>query len=223
MQAFFVASIFSISSRSCQCVSPREGQMYFSQTQKTIDTISCSDGLFFRDIVTWTRQQAPLLSIHKDIYSHTTVQTCWTGNKSDRSACGVMFNNKKYYLPWSMCVAVTIKYNKWKVLEDCSKFWCVAILSTLWQRATRQGSKTSSNRLLNIRPQHSCTPWLLYIKLQAVRRRNSARGITWHKIGQWCIFISGEWAWVEVGLKLNGCVAYTSVSVWQQEGINQSI
>lgn len=196
--------------------------MYFSQTQQTIDTISCSDGLFYRDIITWTRRQDPLLSIHKDIYSHTTVQTCWTGNKSDYRACGVMFNNKKYYLPWSMCVAVTIKYNKWKVLEDCSKFWCVAILSTLWQRSTRQGSKTSSNRLLNIRPQHSCTPWLLYIKLQAVGR-NSARGITWHKIGQWCIFISGEWAWVEVCLKLNGCVAYTSVSVWQQEGINQSI
>lgn len=91
-------------------------------------------------------------------------KTRWTGNKSDYGVRGVMFNNKKYYLPRSMCVAVAIKYNEWKVLGARSKFWCVVILNTLWQHTACQGCKTSSNRLLNILPLNSYTPWLPYIK-----------------------------------------------------------
>lgn len=101
-----------------------------------------------------------LTSPRMSLLISATVQTRRTGNKSDYTVRGVMFNNnnnnkKKYYLPWSMCAAATIKYNKRKVLGDCSKFWCVAILNTLWQHTACRGSKTSPNRVLNIRTPRS--------------------------------------------------------------------
>lgn len=143
-----------------------------------------------------------------------------------------MFNNKKYYLPRSMCVAIAIKYNEWKVLEACSKFWCVVILNTLWQHTACQGCKTSSNRLLNIRSLHSYTPWLPYIKPgpQHAKAKCVRDYMARSKIGQHYIFIRGEWAsvWVCVCVcKLMVCcphILYLSVCVWQEERkFNQSL
>lgn len=114
------------------------------------------------DSVLNIRQNSPPY-IRWDICSYALAQACWTRNKSDYWVHGVMFNNKMYYLPRSMCVALAIKRNEWKAPEGRSKFWCVVILSTLWQHTARQGCKTSSNRLLNIRLLHSYTPWQPYI------------------------------------------------------------
>lgn len=147
--------VFAISSHisvtTCQSVSPEEGQVFFSGITN-VDTISFSDKVFFMDVIMPSIERNSLLYICSDICSYASAQTCWTGNKSDYGVRGVMFNNKKYYLPRSMCVAIAIKYNELKVLEACSKFWCVVILNTLWQHTACQGCKTSSNRLLNIRP-----------------------------------------------------------------------
>lgn len=112
--------------RNCQSVSPREGQVFFffvffSGTTH-VDTISFADRVFFMDIITSSIGQNSLFYICSDIPSYACAQTSWTGNKSDYGVRGVMFNNKKYYLPRSMCVAIAIKYNEWKVLEACSKF-----------------------------------------------------------------------------------------------------
>lgn len=134
-----------------------------------------------------------LMSVHMP-----RLQTCWTGNKSDHGVRGVMFNNKKYYLPRSMYVAIAIKYNEWKGLETCSKFWCAVILNTLWQHTARQGCKTSSNRLLNIRLLHSCTPWVPYIKAAPQHAKAKRDDMARSKIGQRDIFISGEWVCVSM-------------------------
>lgn len=116
------------------------------------------------DIIVLSVRQNTFLYVYWDICSCAFAQTCWTRNKSDYWVHGVMFNNKMYYLPRSMCVALAIKCNEWKALEGRRKFWCVAILSTLWQHTACQGCKTSSNRLLNIRLLHSYTLWWPYIK-----------------------------------------------------------
>lgn len=93
-----------------------------------------------------------------------------------------------------MCVAIAIKYNEWKVLEVCSKFWCVVILNTLSQHTACQGCKTSSNRLLNILPLHSYTPWLPYIKPgpQHAKAKCVRDYMARSKIGQRYIFIRGR-------------------------------
>lgn len=111
----------------------------------------------------FTIRQNTFFYIYWDICSCALAQICWTRNKSDYRVHGVMFNNKMYYLPRSMCVALAIKRNEWKALEGRSKFWCVVILSTLWQHTARWGCKTSSNRLLNIHLLHSYTPRQPYI------------------------------------------------------------
>lgn len=115
------------------------------------------------DIIMFNMRQNTLLCVFWDICSYALAQTCWTRNKSDYWVHGVMFNNKMYYLPRSMRAALAIKCNDRKALEGRSKFWCVVILSTLWQHTACQGCKTSSNRLLNIRLLHSYTPWRPYI------------------------------------------------------------
>lgn len=127
-----------------------------------------------------------------------------------------------------MCVAIAIKYNEWKVLGACSKFWCVVILNTLWQHTARQGCKTSSNRLLNIRPPHSYTPWLPYIKPRPLHakakcvRDYMASG----KIGQRYVFIRGRrgGGWIfGVGGRINGSTCMR-VCVWQAvDGFHQSL
>lgn len=166
--------------------------VFFSGTTH-VDTISFADRVFFMDIITSSIGQNSLFYICSDIPSYACAQTSWTGNKSDYGVRGVMFNNKKYYLPRSMCVAIAIKYNEWKVLEACSKFWCVVILNTLWQHTACQGCKTSSNRLLNIRLLHSYTPWLPYIKPgpQHAKAKCVRDYKARSKIGQHYIFIRG--------------------------------
>lgn len=129
-----------------------------------VNDILPSDNMCTADIVMLNVRQNPFLYVYWDICSHALAQTCWTRNKSDYWVHGVMFNNKMYYLPRSMCVAFAIKCNERKALEGRSKFWCVVILSTLWQHTARQGCKTSSNRLLNIRLLHSYTPPRPYVK-----------------------------------------------------------
>lgn len=141
---------FAISARiaigTCQSVSPREGQEFFSGTTN-VNTTYRSDKVFFTDVIALNIRLNSLLYVFSDICSYASAHKCRTRNKSDYGVHGVMFNNKKYYLPRSICVAVAIKCNEWKVLEGCSKFWCVVILNTLWQHTARQGCKTSSNRL----------------------------------------------------------------------------
>lgn len=107
-----------------------------------------------------------------------------------------------------MCVAVAIKYNEWKVLEARSKFWCVVILNTLWQHTACQGCKTSSNRLLNIRPLHPYSPWLPYIKpgLQHAKAKCVRDYMASRKIEQHYIFIRGEWLCVCVCACKHACV-----------------
>ena len=92
---------------------------FFSGTTN-VDTISFIDKVFYGYYHVKYRAEFSLLC--SDIPSYASAQTCRTGNKSDYGVRGVMFNNKKYYLPRSMCVAIAIKYNEWKVLEACSKF-----------------------------------------------------------------------------------------------------
>lgn len=181
-----------ISVRTRHSVSPREGQVFLSGTTN-VDTISLSVKMFFVDIITSSAGQNYLLYICSDICSYASVQTRWTGNKSDCGVCGVMFNNKKYYLPRSMYVAIAIKYNERIELEACSKFWCVVILNTLWQHTARQGCKTSSSRLLNIRVLHSCAPWVPYIKLAPQHAKAKRDDTARSKRGQSDIFIRQQW------------------------------
>lgn len=227
MQCSFAMSSH-ISVRTRQSVSPREGQVFLSDTANG-DTISLSVKMFFVDIITSSAGQNYLLYICSDICSYASVQTCWTGNKSDCGVRGVMFNNKKYYLPRSMYVAIAIKYNEWKRLEACSKLWCVLILNTLWQHSARQGCKTSSNRLLNIRLLHPCTPWVPYIKPvpqhAKAKRDDTARS----KIGAHDIFIRPEWALRECAGVNEWCAACTFMCTAyvcdrrRESSINQSI
>ena len=102
-----------------------------------------------------------------DICSYASPLTSRTGNKSFYGAPDVIFNNKKYYLPGSMCVTMAIKHNEWKVLEACSKFWCVVILNTLWQHSACRSSKISHNTVLNIQHSLSNSAWSLYINIRA--------------------------------------------------------
>lgn len=154
-------------------------------------------------------RQNTLFLISRDICSYALAQTCWTRNKSDYRVHRVMFNNKMYYLPRSMWVALAIKRNEWKALEGRSKFWCVVISSTLWQHTARQGCKTSSNRLLNIRLLHSYTPRQPYIKpglhakvceplsvwrIACGEARTPSRGLVWGWMPMWvcvCVYVGG--------------------------------
>lgn len=194
-------------------ISP-EGQAFFSHTTNA-NTVPRSDKVFFADIIVVNIRLNSSLYVYSDICSCASAHSRWTRNKSDYGVHGVMFNNKKNYLPRSMCVALAIKCNEWKVLEGCSKFWCVVILNTLWQHTACQGCKTSSNRLLNIRLLHSYTPWLPYIKSGPTACKDGCSGVCVRdymarsKLGQCYIFIRGEWVcvWVSInGMQLGSCV-----------------
>lgn len=189
------------------------GEMFHQQkwapcsiSTTNINTVAPSDNVSIADSVLNIRQYSHPY-IHWDICSYALAQACWTRNKSDYWVHGVMFNNKMYYLPRSMCVALAIKRNEWKAPEGRSKFWCVVILSTLWQHTARQGCKTSSNGLLNIRLLHSCTPWQPYINsrphakvreplrvwgIASGETQIPSRGSVWGWISMWACVFNGE-------------------------------
>ena len=86
---------------------------YFHQCRRHLD---------YRYVVDMIASRALFLHPGYDICSCASPLTRRTGNKSCYCAPDVIFNNKKYYLPGSMCVTMAIKHNEWKVLEACSKF-----------------------------------------------------------------------------------------------------
>lgn len=94
--------------------------MFFSGITKA-DIVSVSDKVFFVDI---TASSIGAIFSPPYLPAFMCLGHRHAGQEINLITVhgSVMSNNKKYYLPRSMCVAVAIKYNERKVLEARSKF-----------------------------------------------------------------------------------------------------